>query len=60
MNQTASGALLDVRLSRRSAIGRIAGAGAAAAMAAMHLGVSRGAAQEATQSLRPSIATAVA
>ena len=49
MNRTVSAAIPDDRLSRRSAVGRLAGAGAAAAIAATHLGMSRGAAQAATQ-----------
>ncbi|MFL5758503.1 MAG: alpha/beta fold hydrolase [Thermomicrobiales bacterium] len=55
MSGTAPGAFSDVRCSRRSAVGRLAGAGVIAAMAAMHLGVSRGAAQKATQPVRSSV-----
>ncbi len=57
MNGTVSGAFPDTPFSRRSALGRIAGAGAVAVIAAMHLDVSRGVAQEATQSLRSSFAS---
>ena len=47
MNRTVFTAIPDGRLSRRSAVGRLTGAGAAAVIAAMRLGMSRGAAQAA-------------
>ena len=57
MNRTVSAAIPDGRLSRRSAVGRLAGAGAAAAIAAAGLGMSRGAAQGATSPVRSSVVT---
>ncbi len=57
MNRTVSAAIPDGRLSRRSAVGRLAGAGAAAAIAASGLGMSRDAAQGASSSVRSSVAT---
>jgi pimeloyl-ACP methyl ester carboxylesterase len=57
MNRTASAAIPDGRLSRRSAIGRLAGAGAGAVIAAMHLGRSGGAAQAAAPRTRSSVVT---
>jgi hypothetical protein len=48
MNRTESAAIPDGRLSRRSAVGRLTGAGAVAVIAAAGLGVSRGAAHGAT------------
>jgi pimeloyl-ACP methyl ester carboxylesterase len=57
MNRTVSAAILDGRLSRRSAVGRLAGAGAAAAVAASGLGLSRDAAQGATSHVRSSVVT---
>jgi pimeloyl-ACP methyl ester carboxylesterase len=57
MNRTVSAAVPDGRLSRRSAVGRLAGAGAAAAVAAAGLGISRDTAQGASSRLRSSIVT---
>ena len=48
MNRTVSAAIPDGRLSRRSAVGRLTGAGAAMAVAAAGLGMSRDAAQAAS------------
>lgn len=55
MNRYVSAAVPNDRLSRRSAVGRLAGAGAAAAIATSQLGTSLAAAQAASQSVRPSI-----
>ena len=55
MNRTVSAAIPDGRLSRRSAVVRLAGA--SAAVVATGLGMSRGTAQEATSPVRPSIVT---
>src|SRR5688572_4313881 len=57
MNRTDSAAIPDGRLSRRSAVGRLAGAGAAAAVAASGLGLSRDAAQGASSRVRSSVVT---
>ena len=57
MNRTLSTANPDGRLSRRSAVSRLTVAGAAAAIAASGLGMSRGTAQGATSRVRPSIDT---
>jgi pimeloyl-ACP methyl ester carboxylesterase len=57
MNRTVSAAIPDGRLSRRSAIGRLAGSGAATVIAGMHLGRSTGAAQAAAPRTRSSVAT---
>jgi pimeloyl-ACP methyl ester carboxylesterase len=57
MNRTVSAAIADGRLSRRSAVGRLASAGAAAAIAASGLGMSRDAAQAANSRVRSSVAT---
>ena len=57
MNRSVSAANPDGRLSRRSAVGRLAGASAAAVVAATGLGMSRGTAQGATSRVRPSIVT---
>jgi pimeloyl-ACP methyl ester carboxylesterase len=57
MNRTVSAAIPDGRLSRRAAVGRLTGAGAAAVIAAMHRGRSRGAAQAAAQRTRSSVVT---
>ena len=56
MNRTVSAAIPDGCLSRRSAVGRLAGA-SAAVVAAAGLGMSRGTAQGAPSSVRPSIVT---
>jgi pimeloyl-ACP methyl ester carboxylesterase len=53
MNRPVSAALPGARLSRRTAIGRLAGAGAVAVIATTHIGISHGAAQP----LRSSIVT---
>jgi pimeloyl-ACP methyl ester carboxylesterase len=45
MNRPVSAALPGARLSRRTAIGRLAGAGAVAVIATTHIGISQGAAQ---------------
>jgi pimeloyl-ACP methyl ester carboxylesterase len=58
MNRAVSAANPDGRLSRRSAIGRLSGAGAAAAVAAAGLGMSRDAAHGAPSRVRSSIVTA--
>lgn len=58
MDRIASGALPDALLSRRSAVGRLAVAGAAAAIAVTPFGKSRDVAQAATQSVRSSVAFA--
>jgi pimeloyl-ACP methyl ester carboxylesterase len=55
MNRTLSAALPDGRLSRRAAVGRLAGA--AAAVAAAGLGMSRVAAQGASSRVRSSVVT---
>src|SRR4051794_13775818 len=57
MNRTLSAAIPDGRLSRRSAVGRLAGAGAAAAVAASALGLPRDAAHGAPSHVRPSVVT---
>jgi pimeloyl-ACP methyl ester carboxylesterase len=57
MNRTSAFAIPDDRLSRRAAVGRLAGAGAAAAIAAMHPGRSPGVTQAATQRSQLSITT---
>ena len=57
MNRTVSAAIPDGRLSRRSAVGRLTGAGAAAVIAAAGLGMSRGTAQGATLHVRSSVVT---
>jgi pimeloyl-ACP methyl ester carboxylesterase len=57
MNHTVSAAIPDGRLSRRSAVARLTGAGAAAVIAAVHLGWSSGAAQAAAQRPRSSVVT---
>jgi pimeloyl-ACP methyl ester carboxylesterase len=56
MNRTVSAAIPDGRLSRRSAVGRLTGAGAAV-VAAAGLGVFRGTAQGASSRVQPSIVT---
>src|SRR5688572_10332664 len=56
MNRTVSTAIPDGRLSRRSAVGRLTGAGAAV-VAAAGLGVFRGTAQGASSGVQPSIVT---
>src|SRR4051794_2727448 len=56
MNRTAA-AIPDGRLSRRSAVGRLAGAGAAVAVAASGLRVSRDVAQAATSLIGSSVIT---
>ena len=58
MNRPVSTANPDDRLSRRSAIGRLTGAGAAAVIAAAGLGMSRDTAQGAPSRVRSSIVTA--
>ena len=57
MNRTVSAAIPDGRLSRRSAVGRLTGAGAAAVIAASGLGMSRDAAHGAPSHVRSSIVT---
>ena len=57
MNRVDSGAFPGAQLSRRSAIGRLAGAGAAAALAASRLGKPQDAALAASSSLRSSVTT---
>jgi pimeloyl-ACP methyl ester carboxylesterase len=57
MNQTVSAVIPDGRLSRRSAVGRLTGAGAAEVIAASGLGLSRDAAQGATSRVRSSVIT---
>jgi pimeloyl-ACP methyl ester carboxylesterase len=57
MNQTESAAFPDGRLSRRSAVGRLAGAGAAAAVAASGLAMSRDAAQGSSSRDQSSVVT---
>lgn len=61
MHRTVSAAIAqghpDGRLSRRSAVGRLTGAGAAAVIAAMHLGRSRDAAQAASQRTQSAVVT---
>ena len=57
MNRTVSAAIPDGRLSRRSAIGRLTGAGAAAVIAASGLGMSRDAAHGAPSRVRSSVVT---
>src|SRR3954471_13672612 len=57
MNRTVSAAIPDGRLSRRSAVGRLAGAGAAVAIAASGLGVSRDETQAATSLTGSSVVT---
>jgi hypothetical protein len=54
MNRTTALAIPDDRLSRRAAVGRLAGAGAAAAMAATHPGRLQDVAQAATPRNRSS------
>jgi pimeloyl-ACP methyl ester carboxylesterase len=56
MSRIVSAGILAGRLSRRSAVGKLAGAGAAAAVAAAGLGMSRGAAQGTMSSVRSSVA----
>ena len=56
MTRTVSAAIPDGRLSRRSTVGRLAGAGAAV-VAAAGLGISQGTAQGAPSRVRPSIIT---
>jgi hypothetical protein len=57
MNRTVSAAIADGRLSRRSAVGRLTGAGAAAVIAASGLGMSRDATHGAPSHVRSSIVT---
>jgi pimeloyl-ACP methyl ester carboxylesterase len=57
MHRAASAASPEGRLSRRSAVGRLAGAGAVAVTAGMHLGRSTGPAQAAAPHPQPSVAT---
>lgn len=57
MNRTVSAAIPDGRLSRRSAVGRLAGTAAAATVAAAGLGMSRDAAQGAPPPARSSATT---
>ena len=57
MHRTVSASISDGRLSRRSAVGRLAGAGAAAAIAASGVGMTRDAAQAATSHVRSSVVT---
>ncbi len=55
MSHTVSGIIPDERLSRRAAVGHLAGAGAAAALAATHLGKFPPAAEAATPRTRSSL-----
>src|SRR3712207_6735045 len=57
MHRTGSAAIPGDQLSRRSAVGRLAGTGTAAVVAAAGLGMSRDAAQGATSRVRSSIVT---
>jgi pimeloyl-ACP methyl ester carboxylesterase len=57
MNRNVSDGSPGGRLSRRSAVGKLAGAGAAAAVAAAGLRVTRGAAQGASSRVRSSVVT---
>ncbi len=57
MNRTVSAAILDGRVSRRSAVGRLAGAAAAAAVAASGLELSRDAAHGAASRVHSSVVT---
>ena len=57
MNRTVSAAIPDGRLSRRSAVGRLTGAGVVAIVAAAGLGVSRSTAQGASSQIRSSVVT---
>jgi pimeloyl-ACP methyl ester carboxylesterase len=57
MDRTGPASIPDGRLSRRSAVGRLAGASAGAAIAASGLGVFRGTAHGASLRVRPSIVT---
>ena len=56
MSRTVSGAIPDVRLSRRAAVGRLASTGAAAAIAAAQVGTYTGAAEAASPRVQSSIA----